>query len=88
MPLHISAASVGPATTMAGFDSSRIGIEPTRILLNWQGLSYQDGTKVVVDFSFEPLPVPLPAALGPMMAVIALAFALRRRARLSELRTA
>ena len=83
-PLHISAASVGAATTMAGFDLSRVGIEPTRILLNWQGLSYQDGTKVVVDLSFGPQPVPLPAALGPMVAVLALTFALRRRgARLS-----
>lgn len=75
-PLQIAGASVDPATTMAGFDSSRIIIEPTRILLNWQGLSYVDGTNVTIGLTF----VPLPAALGPMLAALAgVVVALRRR---------
>lgn len=54
--LDISSATVDPATTMAGFDNSRITFGPNEIVINWNGLPYSDGTAVKVDFGFVPEP--------------------------------
>lgn len=50
-PLGILSAAVDPATTMGGFDSSRISFDDGQIAINWAGLSYVDGTTVAVNFT-------------------------------------
>jgi hypothetical protein len=50
-PLDISSAIVDASTTMAGFDNFRISYTDHQILLNWQGLSYIDGTVVNINFT-------------------------------------
>jgi hypothetical protein len=62
-PLGITGASVDPATTMAGFDNSRVSFTGNQILINWNGLSYIDGTVVKVDFAFAAVPEPASLAL-------------------------
>lgn len=56
-PTNINAAFVNPATTMIGFDDSRVWWTETQIFIDWHGLSYRDGTQLVIDFS-----VPEPAS--------------------------
>lgn len=59
--LGLSGATVA-ATTMSGFDDSRVQVTGNQILLNWQGLSYTTGT--FIDVVFSPTNVPEPASLG------------------------
>ena len=75
--LGLTGASVDPATTMAGFDDSRVSFTSDQILVNWNGLSYDDGTVVKIDFAFAPISEPASLALlGTALAGMAMA---RRR---------
>lgn len=77
-PLGLSGVSVA-STTMAGFDNSRVQVTENQILLNWQGLSYTDGTTINVIFSATTVPEPASLALlGLGLAGLA---SVRRRAR-------
>ena len=55
-PLDITSATVDGSTTMAGFDDSRVTFNANQILINWNGLSYVDGTVVRVNFAIVPEP--------------------------------
>ena len=59
----IATAHVDATTTMAGFDNSRISSNSTDIAVDWNGLSYVDGTRVQIDFTFNPIPEPVSMAL-------------------------
>jgi hypothetical protein len=79
--LGIAGASVVfPDTTMAGFDDSRVTFTDTQIRINWQGLSYVDGTQVVVDFASVPEPSSIVAMAAGCVGLPLLAMARRRRA--------
>jgi hypothetical protein len=74
-PLNLSSAHV-VSTTMAGFDDSRITISGNQIHLNWQGLSYVDGTVINIAFGA----VPEPASWAMMIAGFAvIGGSMRRR---------
>jgi hypothetical protein len=48
---------------MAGFDDSRISSSSPEIAVDWSGLSCVDGTRVQIDFTFNPIPEPVSMAL-------------------------
>jgi hypothetical protein len=54
--LGLASASVAPETTMSGFNNSRVSFNANQILINWNGLSYENGTKVKVNFTSVPEP--------------------------------
>lgn len=54
--------AVTSGSTMTGFDNSRVSLSGDQILLNWNGLSYQNGT--VVDIDFKEAAVPEPSTLA------------------------
>jgi hypothetical protein len=62
-PLDIASVTVDPATTMAGFDASRVTAGANEIAIDWNGLSYVDGTVVRIDFSFASVPEPVSISL-------------------------
>ena len=58
----LSATNTG-ATTLVGFDNSRISFNATQLFLNWQGLSYRNGD--IVNIAFETITdVPEPMSLA------------------------
>jgi hypothetical protein len=76
--LGITSASVSEASTMKGFDVTRVFFDADTIALDWRGLSYVDGTRVVVDFKFAEVPEPSTwLMLAGGLAV--LGFGMRRR---------
>lgn len=68
--LQIASATVLTAeTTLAGFDDSRVTVTQDEIRVNWNGLSYADGTTIGIAFAFEgpagsPIAVPEPMSLA------------------------
>ncbi len=60
-PLGVSGATVDGSSTLAGFDNSRVTLTGDAIELNWNGLSYHNGT--VLSLSFTPVPEPASLAL-------------------------
>ncbi|MFC0385665.1 PEP-CTERM sorting domain-containing protein [Muricoccus vinaceus] len=54
------------ATTLAGFDDSRVSFTGNEVRINWNGLSYITGSQVAVDFTFSqnPVSVPEPSTLA------------------------
>jgi hypothetical protein len=81
--LGLASASVDPGTTMVGFDNSRVSFNDNQILINWNGLSYNTGTTVKVNFTSIPAPGPLPV-LG---AAAAFGFSRKLRKRIKATRT-
>lgn len=67
--LGISSPVVDPATTLGGFDASRVNLSGNDIQLNFAGLSYTNGSVVAVNFtdlSGTNVPEPASAALLAM----------------------
>ena len=62
-PPGLTGADVTGATTMAGFTDSRVTLPGNQIRIDWNGLSYVDGTVVDIDFTAVPEPASL-ALLG------------------------
>jgi len=72
--LGIAGASVDGATTLAGFDSSRLSFGTSWIAIDWNGLSYRDGQKVTVDLQFSnAVPLPITSASSvPELSILAI----------------
>jgi hypothetical protein len=78
-PLSFTGSTVNAATTLAGFDASRVGLTGNRVTIDWNGLSYENGTRVVVDFT-PSIPEPATYALMALgLASIAGTARVRRR---------
>lgn len=81
LPHGITSAAVdGAATTMAGFDNSRASFDADQIFVNWQGLSYVDGTVVKINFEFGPGTVPIPGTVWMLgLGLLGLGYARTRK---------
>jgi hypothetical protein len=74
----LTGADVTGATTMAGFTEARVSLPGNQIRVDWNGLSYVDGT--VVDVDFTTVPVPEPAGLALLgVGLLGLGLVQRRR---------
>jgi hypothetical protein len=70
----VTGATIDAGSTMGGFDASRVTLTADEIRLNWNGLSYVDGTRLVINFA-----VPEPATLALFGAGLIGLMAMRRR---------
>lgn len=52
----LNSVTVNGSTNFAGFDASRVALSGNQLLLNWQGLSYNDGTSISLSFGVVPEP--------------------------------
>lgn len=75
-----TSVTIDAATSMVGLDASRLSFTADAIALNWQGLSFDADTRVVLNVltGSGPIPIPEPGSL-PLLAVALLGIAFIRR---------
>lgn len=73
---RFAAVSIDAATTLPGLDASRLSFTNDTIALNWQGLSFEAGMRVVLNVA--TLPMPEPGSL-PLLGAALLGIAVTRR---------
>lgn len=56
--------SVGAATNLSGFGASNVSVTGNVLYVNWQGLSFNQDTQVVLDLQQNQGEVPEPLSLG------------------------
>lgn len=49
-----SELSIDPATTMSGFGAGNVALFDNELRINWQGLSFDPGTRVVINLGVVP----------------------------------
>jgi len=69
--------TVNPSTTVVGFDQSRLSFDENNLFIDYTGLSYTTGQKLVFDVAAVPVPEPETYAL--MLAGLAAVGAVARR---------
>jgi hypothetical protein len=71
--------TVNAATNMAGFSAANIAVSGNVLTVNWQSLSYDGQTQVILDIGDAPTTVPAPAGLALFgLGLLGLAAARRR----------
>jgi hypothetical protein len=73
--LDLASAIVDPDTTLAGFDNARVSFDNDQIFINWNGLSYNNGSVVKINFTSVPEPA---TSLG-LLAAVGLGFLVNRK---------
>jgi hypothetical protein len=62
--LQFASLLINDQTTVTGFNDSRTSFTGQTLWLNWNGLSYLDGQKIVLDLGFNNAPMPEPSTLA------------------------
>ena len=76
----LTSASIDSSSTFAGFDASRVGFTDNQLTINWNGLSYVNGTSLLINFTSAPASVPEPGSLALLgLALAALAYSARQK---------
>uniref|UniRef100_C6DYB4 Ice-binding protein C-terminal domain-containing protein n=1 Tax=Geobacter sp. (strain M21) TaxID=443144 RepID=C6DYB4_GEOSM len=75
-----TSVSIDPSTNMAGLDLSRVTFDANNIWVNWNGLSFNNNTLVVLDVD-GAAPVPEPSTIFLLGAGLAGLGIVRRRAK-------
>ncbi len=79
-PLSLASASIDPSSTLSGFDASRVGLSADRLTIDWNGISYVNGSSLLINFAAAPASVPEPGSLALLaMALAASAFIARQK---------
>lgn len=71
---------VDAGSTFGGFDASRVTLTAHQIFLNWNGLSYQNGTVLALSFAAIPSSIPEPQSMALAGLGLVLIAISRRRA--------
>ena len=78
--LSLTSASIDPSSTFAGFTDSRVGWSDNQLTIDWNSLSYVNGTSLLINFTSAPASVPEPGSLPLLgMALAALAYITRQK---------
>lgn len=56
--------SIGAGSNMGGFGAGNVSVSGNTLFVNWQGLSFDSDTLVVLDLAATPGEVPEPVSLG------------------------
>lgn len=76
----LTSASIDPSSTFGGFNASRVGFNDSRLTLDWGGLSYVNGTALLINFTSAPASVPEPGSLALLaMALAVSAYVARQK---------
>lgn len=76
----LTSKSIDPSSTFAGFDASRVGYSDNQLTINWNGLSYVNGTSLLINFTSAPASVPEPGSLALLgLALAGLAYCTRQK---------
>jgi len=75
----IIGVTLNAATNMVGLDLSRISFNNDSFSVNWNGLSFDNGTVVSLDFQFKSAQVPEPATFALLGLGVAGIFLSKRR---------
>lgn len=79
-PLSLTSASVDASSTLGGFTASRVGFNDAQLTIDWNGLSYVNGTSLLINFTSAPASVPEPGSLALLaMALTACGYIARRQ---------
>lgn len=78
--LSLASASIDPSSTFTGFTDSRVGWSDNQLTIDWNGLSYVNGTSLLINFTSVPASVPEPGSLALLgVALAALAYSTRQK---------
>ncbi|MEO8408944.1 MAG: PEP-CTERM sorting domain-containing protein [Propionivibrio sp.] len=78
--LSLASASIDPSSTFGGFTDSRVSWSDNQLTIDWNGLSYVNGTSLLINFTSAPASVPEPGSLALLgMALVALACITRQK---------
>lgn len=78
-PLQFLSFSIDPSSTLAGFDPSRVSFNDSQVTVNFQGLSYDSNTLLLINFQPAVSEVPEPGTMSLLGLGFLGALAMRRR---------
>lgn len=79
-PLSLAAASIDGSSTLSGFNASRVGLSDDQLTIDWNGISYVNGSSLLINFVSAPASVPEPGSLALLaLALTAWAYIARRQ---------